>query len=142
MFASADVGPTATGVSDAKGYEMGVKESRFCDFVRITGRKKEGCGKPVPNDEPTAVTVGTTRYLMDLCAEHQEGLDQALQPYVSVAHKAQRREGTNVREALQGKKGAFTTKDVRNWLKEQNREVPETGRLPNEVIREYQEAHQ
>jgi hypothetical protein len=60
---------------------------------------------------------------------------------VSVAHKAQRREGTSVREALQGKKGAFTTKDVRNWLKEQNREVPETGRLPNEVIREYQEAH-
>lgn len=119
---------------------MGVKESRFCDLKVKRGRKEVACGEPVPNDEPTALTLGTTRYLMDLCEEHQQELGEAVGPFISVAHDAQQRRGTQVRKAIQGKSGAFTTKDVRQWLMEQGREVPPTGRLSNDLIREYQDA--
>lgn len=116
--------------------------NKACDVKVRRGSKKVACGKAVPNNEPTPVTIGTTKYLMDLCEEHQAAMMSALEPYTSVASDVQQRRGTVVRKAIQGKRGAFTTKDVRNWLKEQGREVTETGRLPNEVIQEYVEAHQ
>lgn len=119
---------------------MAEKISRYCDFEVTRKRQKQECGNPVPNDEPTAFTVGTTRYLMDLCEEHQETLGDTLAPFIAIAHDAQQRRGTQVRKAIQGKEGAFTVKDVREWLKAQGRDVPPTGRLPNSVIEEYQAA--
>jgi hypothetical protein len=116
--------------------------SKACDFKVLRRKKTEACGLPVPNNEPTPVTVGTTRYLMDLCAKHQESLIAALQPYTSIASDTQQRNGTAVRKAIQGADGRpFTTKDVRLWLQAQGREVPEAGRLPQALLVEYQEAH-
>jgi hypothetical protein len=120
---------------------MGERVSKFCDIKVKKGRTEKSCGRPVPDDIPTAVTIGTTRYLMDLCEEHQDALNDAVQPFISVAHDAQKRTGTQVRKALQGKRGAFTTADVRKWLQEQGREVSHTGRLPEDLLREYQDAH-
>lgn len=121
---------------------MAEKTSRYCDFVQHRkGKADNVCGQPVPDDEPTPVTLGTTRYLIDLCAEHQEALKADLLPYTSLAHDTQQRRGTAVRKAIQGKAGAFTTKDVREWLKAQGRPVTDTGRLSNDLIQEYQEAH-
>ncbi|MFF1701216.1 histone-like nucleoid-structuring protein Lsr2 [Streptomyces sp. NPDC058252] len=115
---------------------------KACDVKIRRGSKKVACGKDVPNNEPTSVTIGTTKYVMDLCEEHQGALMSALEPYTSVASDVLQRRGNVVRKAIQGKRGAFTTKDVRNWLKQQGREVTETGRLPNDLIQEYVEAHQ
>jgi hypothetical protein len=120
---------------------MGERVSKFCDIKVKKGRTEAACGKPVPDDEATPVTVGTTRYLMDLCQEHQDKLNDVLLPFISVAHDAQKRTGTQVRKALRGKRGAFTTADVRKWLTEQGREVSHTGRLPEDLIREYEDAH-
>lgn len=121
---------------------MGDRLSKFCDFKKKKGRSEVVCGKPVPNDEATALTYGTTRFVMDLCDEHREQLEAAIVPFTSVASEAQRRTGTQVRKAIAGKRGmAFTTADVRVWLQEQGREVSSTGRLPDHLIREYQDAH-
>lgn len=114
---------------------------KACDFKIKKGSKKVPCGKDVPNNEPTAVTIATTKYLMDLCEEHQEAMQAALQPFLDVANDVQKRTGNVVRKVIQGKKGAFTTKDVRNWLKAEGREVSETGRLSNEIIQEFMDAH-
>ncbi|MER5754402.1 histone-like nucleoid-structuring protein Lsr2 [Streptomyces sp. NPDC002088] len=116
--------------------------SKTCDKKVQRGRKKVVCGQAVPDNEPTAITVGTTRYLMDLCQEHQDELLSAVEPFTSIAHDAQKRLGTQVRKAIKGRGGkAFTAADVREWLKEQGREVSGTGRLPSDLIREFEEAH-
>ncbi|MGI5135676.1 hypothetical protein [Streptomyces sp. CA-106110] len=61
---------------------------------------------------------------------------------MSVAHDAQKRTGMHVRQALRGRTGqAFTTKDVRSWLMNQGENVPHAGRLSNEQIKRYEEAH-
>ncbi|MFJ6508697.1 histone-like nucleoid-structuring protein Lsr2 [Streptomyces sp. NPDC091879] len=112
-----------------------------CDFKVTRNRAKASCGQDVPNNEATPVTVGTTRFLMDLCQEHIDKMHAALEPFTSVAHDAQKRTGTQVRKAIRGKRGAFTTADVRKWLQEQGREVSSTGRLPGDLIREYEDAH-
>jgi hypothetical protein len=41
---------------------------------------------------------------------------------------------------MKGKKGAFTTKDVREWLQAQGRDVAPSGRLPEAVLKEYERA--
>jgi hypothetical protein len=116
--------------------------SKTCDKKIPKGRKKVPCGQPVPGNEATAITVGTTRYLMDLCDEHKAELMAAVEPFTEVAHDAQKRTGTQVRKAIQGKGGkAFTAADVREWMKDQGREISGTGRLPASVIREFQDAH-
>jgi hypothetical protein len=113
-----------------------------CDFKVTRSRAKASCGQDVPNNEATPITVGTTRFLMDLCQEHIDKMHAALEPFTSVAHDTQKRTGTQVRKAIAGKRGeAFTTADVRKWLAEQGRDVSNTGRLPQHLIREYQDAH-
>lgn len=115
---------------------------KTCDFKVTRNRAKAPCGQAVPNNEPTPITVGTTRFLMDLCQEHIDKLHAALEPYTSIAHDTQKRTGTQVRKAIASKRGlAFTAADVRKWLQEQGREVSGTGRLPEHLIREYQDAH-
>jgi hypothetical protein len=121
-------------------YVMGEQMTRFCD-VKVKGRKTP-CGQPVPDNEPTHITYGTTRFSMDLCDEHKLKLEAAIQPYTDIAHDTAKRMGTVVRKAVATKRGtAFTTKDVRKWLEEQGREVSSTGRLPDHLIKEFQEAH-
>jgi hypothetical protein len=129
------------GVVVKEGFLVADVIKKACDFKIRRGSKKVACGNDVPGNEPTPVTIGTTKYLMDLCEEHKAALETALEPYTSIASDVQQRRGTVVRKAIQGQRGAFTTKDVRNWLKQQGREVTETGRLPNEVIQEYMDAH-
>jgi hypothetical protein len=119
-----------------------VSVDKFCDFKVKRGRKNEACGKDVPDNEPTAVTYGTTRYFMDLCEEHQEQLVGAMKPFTSIAHKSEKRVGTQVLKAIQGKGGqTFTAADVREWLKEQGREIAPTGRIPTAYIQEFEAAH-
>ncbi len=113
-----------------------------CDFKHHPGTARErACGKDVPGNEPTSFTVGGTIYESDLCEEHQETLLEDLEPYTSIARQVRRRYGKSVRKAVQGRGGAFTTKDVRNWLREQGREVSDTGRISEDIIKEFMKTH-
>ncbi|MFE9525130.1 histone-like nucleoid-structuring protein Lsr2 [Streptomyces sp. NPDC006631] len=120
---------------------MGDRLTKFCDVKIKRGKNEVECGKPVPNDEATTLTYGTTRFEMDLCADHIADLESKISPFTSIAHAAQKRTNTAVRKAIAGKRGkAFTTADVREWLRAQGREVSSTGRLPDNLLREYQDA--
>lgn len=109
-----------------------------CD--RKIGTKGNRCGQRVPNDEPTRFSFNGVEYEVDLCEKHQADLADALDPYISAGEPTTTRTGTAIRRAMRGKKGAFTTKDVREWLQAQGRDVPPSGRLANALIEEYKEA--
>jgi hypothetical protein len=113
---------------------------RLCDMpVNQKGGGSAPHGQKVTG-EPTQFSVGGTGYEVDLCVTHRSEFDKALAPFIEAASPISRT-GTAVRKALKGKKGGFTTKDVRKWLSEQGREVAPSGRLPNELIEEYKTAH-
>jgi hypothetical protein len=119
-----------------------VSVDKFCDFKVKRGRKTETCGQDVPKNEATAITYGTTRYFMDLCEEHQQLLLDSLNPFTSIAHNTEKRVGTQVLKAIRGKGGqTFTAADVRAWLKDQGREISSTGRIPTDLIKEFEAAH-
>lgn len=106
--------------------------------------KKRGelvpCGEEVLGAEPTLFSLGSTTYKAELCEVHSQKLTEALAPFIEVSEQV-RANASQVRKALKGKKGTFTTKDVRKWLAEQGRDVAPSGRLPNELIDEYKAAH-
>lgn len=112
---------------------------RKCD--KPIGKKGNKCGERVPDDTPYTYTLEGVNYEADLCERHIGDLRGCMAPFVAVSRPVSSRSGTTVRKALRGKQGVFTTKDVRNWLREQGRDVAPSGRLPNELIEEYVAAH-
>jgi hypothetical protein len=112
---------------------------RLCDYQIKSGRYYETCGKDV--EDTTRLVIRNETFFVDLCTQHFKTLQEANRPFTDVANDAQRRTGTAVRKAIKGKKGTFTTKEVREWLRAQGRDVPDSGRLPATAIEEYQEAN-
>lgn len=111
---------------------------RECDFK--IGKQGRVCGEIVPDNEPTPING---EYVADLCERHREAYDSAVAPYLDVAVKIKQssRKGQAVRSAMKGQSGKpFTTADVRDWMRAQGREVSDSGRLPNDVIREYKDS--
>lgn len=113
--------------------------TRKCDMPK--GTKGNTCGQRVPGDEPMQFNVGGVEYHADLCEQHRAAFSQALVPFIAIARPVSTRNGPAIRKALRGRQGVFTTADVRKWLREEGREVSPTGRLPQEVIAEYEAAH-
>lgn len=112
---------------------------RKCDAT--VGKNANKCGERVPNDKPLTFAVEGVHYEADLCDKHRAAFLDSVAPYTDLARPVSTRSGSAVRAVLKGKRGVFTTKDVRQWLKEQGRDVSPSGRLPNEFIEEYKAAH-
>jgi len=111
---------------------------RRCD--RLIGTKGNRCGERVPNDEPTRFVIDGVGYEADLCEKHHEDFNRAVASFLHIAEPTTARAGNAMRKAMRGKKGAFTTKDVREWAAAQGRDVPASGRLPNAMIEEYKQS--
>ncbi|MDT7655169.1 MAG: hypothetical protein QOI36_6580 [Pseudonocardiales bacterium] len=111
---------------------------RRCDY--LIGTKGNPCGERLPEDKPTPFTYDLVEYEADLCEKHRVDYAKAMTPFVTIARPVRTRAGTAVRKAMKGKKGAFTTKDVREWLQAQGRDVAPSGRLPEAVLKEYERA--
>ncbi len=89
--------------------------------------------------------VGTVRfgldgadYEIDLSAAHDDELRKALQGYLAHA----RRTGRTAKSAARARHGgpAVDTAKVREWAKEQGIEVKDRGRIPANVLEQYQTA--
>jgi Lsr2 len=80
-----------------------------------------------------------TEYEIDLSAAHDDDLRKALQQYL--AH-ARRTGGTARSAAPRTRRGsaAVDTAKVREWAKEQGIEVKDRGRVPANVVEQYQTA--
>jgi hypothetical protein len=78
-----------------------------------------------------------TEYEIDLSAAHDDELRKALQQYLAHA----RRTGGTARTAARTRRGsAVDTAKVREWAKEQGIEVKDRGRVPANVVEQYQTA--
>ena len=117
------------------------KVTRLCDWP-ATPRSKKKCGNEVGDDQPTQFTWETVEYELDVCEKHRpEVMSAPLQTIIEVATPTTVKTGSVTRKALSGRKGkAFTTAQVREWAIEQGYDVSPTGRLPNALVDEFQDA--
>lgn len=116
-----------------------------CDFRVGRGRNIHPHGVTVEGNEATTFRIGGVEYSADLCSEHRAAMLECLQPFIAISKRTGRSyspRNARGRMVMRAKGGVtFTTKDVRRWLEEQGREVPNTGRLANEIIEEYKVAN-
>ena len=77
-------------------------------------------------------------YEIDLSATHSDELRKALERY----HAHARRTGGTARSAARSRRGSVTvdTAKVREWAKGQGIEVKDRGRVPANVVEQYQTA--
>ena len=81
-----------------------------------------------------------THYEIDLSTTHAKELRTALAPYIDAGRKVT---GTTRRAGQNGRKtpaNSISNTEVRAWAKTQGLEVKERGRIPAEVIAQYQAA--
>jgi hypothetical protein len=84
--------------------------------------------------------VGQEAHEADLCRKHKDYLAEVLTPFVAISRRSRAITSVNARgrKVLRGKGGrTFTTSDVREWLRLQGENVPDTGRIPNADIEKF-----
>jgi hypothetical protein len=74
-------------------------------------------------------------YSIDLTDKEAAGFDKAIAMYIDHATKV----GGRRRPSASSSKG-YNPKDVREWAKSQGIEVPQRGRIPADVVTQYQRA--
>jgi hypothetical protein len=113
---------------------------RTCDWK--VGRAKTPCGNRVKNDQQTEFVIDGVTYAMDVCEDHYSLWLGSNGPALDIATPIASKKASNaLRAVMKGNRTAFTTKDVREWLRSQGQEVPDSGRLPNDAIEAYKAAH-
>ncbi len=117
---------------------MAVLPRRICDWPT---RGAVVCGQEVA--EPTHFTVQDATYEMDLCGQHEEAFYQLFEKAVAIARPVSVRRVSGTRKIMKARNGAYTTKDVRAWLKTQPgyEDISDTGRIAQELIDMYAAAH-
>lgn len=102
------------------------------------------CGTPVPDNKSTTLSLNGVAWEADLCIQHRQPLANLviewgylLRP-LTTAYKPV---SGNYRAKYHAGHKSFTARDVREWLREQGREVPESGRLKEAIMNEFMEAH-
>jgi hypothetical protein len=127
---------------------MAEQITRTCDFPVGKGRNEHACGKPVPDNKPTMFALNNEIREADLCEEHQRPLHAAFVQYFPISRRLQAQVsktgipfGARKVMTAPGTRLTFTSKQVRDWLREQGYEVPESGRIKENLIQEYVQAH-
>ncbi|WP_030568505.1 histone-like nucleoid-structuring protein Lsr2 [Streptomyces aureocirculatus] len=93
-------------------------------------------GKP---DATTATFgLGDTWYEVDLTAEEQKKLEDALKPYLKVGRKAEK---TASKKQVVPDTTAEERDRIREWARKEGYEFAERGRIPKKVMKAYDEAH-
>jgi hypothetical protein len=81
--------------------------------------------------------IGGTEYEIDLSQAHKDALSAAVGPYVAVARKV-----ASARRPVRGARPArHDQSEVRTWAREQGLKVSDRGRIPADVLAQYESAH-
>lgn len=78
-----------------------------------------------------------THYEIDLNSEHAQELRTQLQPYVKVARKATGFASRTARVRRTTANDA-RNRDIRHWAKERGLEVNDRGRIPADIVAQYE----
>jgi hypothetical protein len=92
-------------------------------------------GDEIGDESPTlSFALEGTSYEIDLTESEKKALRDALAPYVGVARKGTRG-GARKRGSTTG---GPVPKDVRDWARENNIDVPARGRIPASVVEAFE----
>ena len=92
----------------------------------------------VDADETVQFSLGSTAYEVDVCAKHAQQIREGLEPFVANARKA----GTSTSRRRPRTAGARQqTASIRTWAKDHGMQVNERGRIPANVVKEYEASH-
>lgn len=91
-----------------------------------------------PADRTIQFSLNGSAFEIDLSEANAQRLEKAMAPFVEKASKVTRAASKGKRPAAGGR--SFS-QSVRLWAKEQGITVPDRGRVPNEVIDQYNAAH-
>ncbi len=115
----------------------------ICDQT-VGGRP---CGRQVPNNRATTLSLNGQAWEADLCAEHQSPLIKIVSDLAPILRSVQdrplperRMRSGNYRKTHEAGAVTFTAADVRAWLAENGITVPPSGRLKEEHMAAYVEA--
>lgn len=95
-------------------------------------------------DETVSFGLDGTRYEIDLSAANAKKLRNSLAKFVDAARKekgAARQPARGAARKAAAAPAGPNTSDVREWAKAQGYEVSERGRVANDLIVKFQEAH-
>jgi len=88
-----------------------------------------------PADRTVSIGLDGQDYELEVCAEHELQLLETARRYVEAARKvgspSPRRTGLRTRRDRQH------SRDIRAWALASGREVPERGRIPHAILRDY-----
>lgn len=96
--------------------------------------------KEIPHGQERTRTFGLDgrSYEIDLCKKHSDKLDEVLKRYAAYARK------TAVRGARRRRRTAAhrqRSARIRAWAKSRGLEVSDRGRIPSEVVSQFEVAH-
>lgn len=90
-----------------------------------------------PADETVQFAVEGTTYELDLSAQHAADLRRRLAPFIRHARRARRRGGQGVVRTAASRE---RSRQIRSWAEQQGFQVAAHGRLPADVITQYEQA--
>lgn len=92
-------------------------------------------------DRTVQFALDGTSYEIDLNKENAAKLEKALAPFIDKATKVSSARAAGGRATRRTASGRSKAAEVRAWAKEQGISVPDRGRVPNEVLEQYEAAH-
>jgi hypothetical protein len=96
-------------------------------------------GGDVDAEETLQFSLGNTTYEVDVCAKHAQQLREGLEPFVEHGRKVSGNSSSPRRQRTTGSRQQ--TADIRSWAKDKGIHVNDRGRIPANVVKEYQSAH-
>jgi hypothetical protein len=103
-------------------------------------------GDDTRGDETVSFSLNGSAYEIDLCSEHAANLRDALSPYIGGARRA----GTGVSAGrrpitriarTRTRPDREQTAAIRDWARRQGKPVSDRGRIPAEIMAEFEAAH-
>jgi Lsr2 len=81
--------------------------------------------------------IGGTEYEIDLSQAHKDELAAAVGPYIAAARKV----AASRRPARAARPARHDQSEVRTWARDQGLKVSDRGRIPADVLAQYESAH-
>lgn len=95
-------------------------------------------GRDVDAQETLQFSLGGNGYQIDVCAKHAEQIRESLKPFIAHARKAAGASSNRRRERPASTRQQ--TAGIRAWAKDRGIHVNDRGRIPANVVKEYEAA--
>jgi hypothetical protein len=93
----------------------------------------------VDAEETLQFSLGNTAYEVDVCVKHAQQLREGLEPFVEYARKVTAAANSRRRHPTNGNRQ--DNAGIRSWAKDRGIHINERGRIPANVVKEYEAAH-